>query len=142
MTPVDQLHLHNSEDQNAEKGDCFRCCVATLLDMPASEVPHFCGLPAPSINWVPRLQGWLAPLGLLYIEVADIHPCWLVSSRRPLVIAGGKSPRGEFGHSVVGEVSRDGFRLIHDPHPSRAGIVGDPEDYGIFLRLSELPKVG
>ncbi len=138
MTPVDMLHLEHGQP-GATPGDCFRCCVASLLDLPASEVPHFCDWPSPSINWVPRLAAWLAPRGLLYLPLDGIPDCWLAGDRRPLVIAGGKSPRGEWGHNVVGELSRAGYRLVHDPHPSRAGLVGEPEDYGLFLRLWEAP---
>lgn len=139
MTPVDQLHLH-SDEPDAEFGDCFRACVATLLDLPALEVPHFCRRPDPAVQWLKRTQDWLARRGLLYVEVNAVPWAYLQRPRRPLVIAGGKSPRGAFGHNVVGEISRDGFRLVHDPHPSRAGLVGEPEDYGIFMRLDELPN--
>jgi len=34
-------------------------------------------------------------------------------------ILAGKSPRGDFAHAVVGW----GMQVVHDPHPSRAGIV-------------------
>jgi hypothetical protein len=73
----------------------------------------------------------------MYLQVAGI-PWWCLSKRYPLVIAGGKSPRGTWGHCVVGELSRAGYRMIHDPHPSRLGLVGEPEDFGVFMKLVEV----
>lgn len=40
-------------------------------------------------------------------------------------IASGKSPRGDFLHSTV---HLDG-KLVHDPHPSRDGLDGEPTDF-------------
>ncbi len=138
MTPVDMAHL-DMGTPGAEVGDCFRCCVATLLDLPRDDVPHFAGGPDGAAAWVVRTQEWLAQRGLLYIQVTDFVWPWVRGLSAPLVIAGGKSPRGvKGGHAVVVEVTCNGWRLIHDPHPSRAGIVGEPEDYGLFVRLAEL----
>jgi hypothetical protein len=137
MKPVDMLHLDHG-NPGAEYGDCLRCCVASILDLPAASVPHFAGLPDPTVNWTGRLQNFLSARGQYYIEVTDIPYCWRRKWIRPLVIAGGASPRGKWGHCVVGELSREGYRMIHDPHPSRAGLVGDPEDYGIICTLFEL----
>lgn len=135
MTPADMLHLNHGQP-GAKAGDCFRCCVATLLDLPAADVPHFCD--DMDSTWMPRLLEWLRPQGLFYVMISSFEPWMLPPGTRPLVIVGGKSPRGAWGHVVVGQVDRDGWKLIHDPHPSRAGIVGDPEDYGVFVRLMEV----
>ena len=38
-----------------------------------------------------------------------------------LVILAGPSPRG-VGHACVGNLGFDDFDVVHDPHPSRAGL--------------------
>ena len=51
-----------------------------------------------------------------------------------IVIACGQSPRGttkEHRHAVVWC-----NEIIHDPHPSRDGLVGDPEFYTITFPLN------
>lgn len=54
----------------------------------------------------------------------------------PLVMARSKSPRGNWGYWVIVELSRDGYKLIHDTHPSRDGLIGEPEDWGILVKYS------
>ena len=46
-------------------------------------------------------------------------------------LAGGVSPRGVKHFVVV----KDG-QLWHDPHPSRAGLVGEVEEYCILIRIA------
>ncbi len=139
MTPIDMLHLNHGQP-GAIHGDCFRCCIASVLDLPAVDVPHFMAAPDQDILWAKRLDAFLRPRGMFWVSIQSFPEWQLSTGMRPLVIAGGKSPRGEWGHNVVGEMNRDGFRLIHDPHPSRAGIIGEPEDYGLLCRLWELPQ--
>jgi hypothetical protein len=129
------LHLNHGQP-GAVAGDCFRCCVASLFDRPAAEVPHFCE--DMDHTWHERLVNWLRPWRLFYIETKALPPWLLMPNLHPLVIVSGRSPRGNWGHSVVGEIDRNGWKLIHDPHPSRAGIVGEPEDFGMFVRLTEI----
>lgn len=138
MTPADMLHLEHGQP-NAIPGDCFRACIATLLDLPTADVPHFCDLPDPDTHWIRRTQDWLAERGMFYLNVQTIPWGFLQRNRRPTVIGGGKSPRGTWGHCVVGELTRDGFTILHDPHPSRAGLDGHPDDFGILMRLWEQP---
>jgi hypothetical protein len=133
MTPVDMAILDHGKP-GSEFGDCFRACVATVMNLPGDQVPHFCRRPHPASRWVMRLNDWLSPRGLVYMAISGA-PDWCWIRHWPvMVIAGGKSPRGDFDHAVVGRVSRSGFEMLHDPHPSRAGLVGDPDDYGMFVR--------
>jgi hypothetical protein len=135
MKPVDMQFMETGKE-GATPGDCFRCCVASLLELPIEDVPHFCDLPDPSVHWITRTQDWLYGRGLYYLQVNTIPHGWLLKKRPLIVIAGGKSPRGNWGHCVVGELKRwDSFKMTHDPHPSRAGIVGEPEDFGLFVKL-------
>lgn len=52
-----------------------------------------------------------------------------------LVILGGKSPRGiQGGHAVVGKWSRtSGWQVVHDPHPSGDGILGEPTTVSFWI---------
>ena len=46
-------------------GDCIRACVASLLDLPTLDVPHFVRDGAPGHVMQQRLREWLAPRGLV-----------------------------------------------------------------------------
>lgn len=116
-------------------GDCFRCCIASLLDLDALQVPHF--LETGMLNQA-QLNTFLGDLGLAYIEVGwndTSYKQWLgfqaEQADTPIfTVITGKSPRGRFNHSVV---ARNG-KTVHDPHPSMAGLDGPLVDVdGISL---------
>lgn len=110
MTPVDQSKLYRPDA--AHRGNCFPAALASLLDVPLWMVPPFEEMRAEV--WEPRTQEWL-------------HRCFGLQLVREFpednrllpefYIASGYSPRG-VRHSVI--YSRGA--LVHDPHPSRAGI--------------------
>lgn len=66
MTPHNQLIRHDPD--NGAYGDCQRTCVAVILDLHPSEVPHFCDDPAATRDddgwWAKRQERWLAERGL------------------------------------------------------------------------------
>lgn len=125
MTPVDMAVLMDhveaggadaAVNDGAPAGDCLRACVATLLSMDLDEVPHF-------VQYIDHPDGtdpllwWWALIGFLvahasHVEWIDDKDCTGWS------IATGLSPRGH-QHAVV---YHDGA-LIHDPHPSRSGLL-------------------
>ena len=126
MKPVDQEFVHRPEI--GQLGDCQRAVIASLLELPISEVPHFLQdcKGDPSDYWG-AIQAFLAARGLAYI--------W-VPSRSGFAFFGegvdvyheiaGPSPRGNgVLHAVVG---RNGV-IVHDPHPSKAGLAGDPSEW-------------
>jgi hypothetical protein len=135
MIPVDQEFLHSTEP-DGERGDCFRACVASLLDVPREYVPHFMSR-ALEDRWFEELQSFLRPRELVYVRMGSEFLAWIPKGSHPLVIASGPSPRGPYRHAVVGELSWEGYRTVHDPHPSRAGLAGDPDAFGLFLQLWE-----
>jgi hypothetical protein len=106
-------------DQNAfgpEKGNCFSACVASILELPIDDVPQF----MTSENWWHGFARWCARQG--YLALVDYRvpdePATLGYS-----ILGGESPRHPgSGHAVV---ALDGV-MVHDPHPDRTGLVGEP----------------
>lgn len=130
MIKLTQLILHNPE--NGKFGDCFRTCIACILDIPdVTLVPHIFenGFDDTAI-WQQPLNEWLSKLGLAYIDVACAEgwfDSWNINTYH---IISGNSPRG-FSHAVVG---RNG-KMVWDPHPSRDGLVGGDRTYGLFIKL-------
>ena len=127
MTPHHQLIKHDPE--NGMHGDCQRTCVAAILDLHPSEVPHFCDDPTATredANWWEKRQSkWLAERGLTsatfaYHGDASFEQVMLWTSRQspttPMILLG-TSALG-CNHVVVvlnGEIVCD---------PSGNGIVG------------------
>lgn len=66
MTPQNQLIKHDPD--NGLYGDCQRTCIAVILNLEPSEVPHFCDDPNAVKGseqwWAVRQEEWLAARGL------------------------------------------------------------------------------
>lgn len=105
-------------------GNCLQACIASLFELPLDEVPHFVHL---RDDWMSLLQEWLHERGFYVVRCdaeerrADLHGYSLMF---------GKSPRGDFQHMVVALAGE----LIHDPHPTRAGL-DDIKGYYLFASL-------
>lgn len=104
MIPIDQTTF------GVPDGNCFSACVASILHVPLANVPSFCK----HEDWWERFIEWLKPRGY-YALMIKHTPEWVPQGFH---IMSGKSPRGTFQHSVVARSSE----IVHDPHPSRAGI--------------------
>lgn len=110
MIPHDQLYLRG----NAENipGDCLRACVASILELDLLDVPHFVH---EHTHGEIAMMDWLATKG---IECLRLQGHYEVQTH---VIYTGRSPRSTHGrHAVVGLAGE----IVHDPHPSRAGLKG------------------
>lgn len=165
MTPVDQRIFASQERGDGHNGlgiagDCFRACVASILNLDYHQVPHVVhygdGRHADDAEaddplteehgglWWRRIRRWLRDRGM---DIASWH--WkqdndsghleLLRGDEPWrgdVILGGQSPRGPFKHVVVGRYwwseGRPHVRVTHDPHPSRDGLL-TVEDVSIVL---------
>src|SRR3546814_14399554 len=94
MTPHPQLIKHDPE--NGAYGDCQRTCIAVILDLHPSEVPHFCDNPLADRDspdwWHKRQTRWLAERGLAEAPFAYY-------SDEPLAI--GRRAGGERGWLLV-----------------------------------------
>lgn len=104
MIPVDQTTF------GFPTGNCMSACVASLLHLPIDAVPWFNGAP----DWFEALLTWLRPQGY-YAFVMPYDENGYVPEG--FYILGGDGPRG--GHAVVAR----GRQIVHDPHPSRTGLV-------------------
>ncbi len=123
MIPVDQEFLHNAE--TGQIGDCFRACIASVLEVPIAAVPHAALL---GNRWHMAIDGFLHGLSRELIWEDGVPPdgIWAIATVKP--------PRGsDVLHSVIW---RDG-EIVHDPHPSRAGGEG-PLNY--FYLSPDLPS--
>jgi hypothetical protein len=107
-----QTQVH--DPANGKEGNCTQAVVASILGLDLDEVPDFNLLhkddPHAGPYWQ-HLEEWFAERGW----------CFLIGpgdrSYETYYLAAGPSPRG-VSHFVV---MRDGA-VVHDPHPSRAGI--------------------
>lgn len=139
MIPVDQSIVNHCPAEG-RYGDCFRACIASILELPIAVVPHTMAydetLVADPGQWFPALNAWLSPRGLTYMDLS-LHSMTPDRYFRDLMpgnfslwhVISGISPRG-YRHAVVGH---NGV-VVHDPHPSRAGLIG-PADEGWVVGL-------
>ncbi len=135
MKPVDQTIMH--EPENGRYGDCFRCCIASLLELPAEQVPHFCEDGQPT-NWYVKLKAWLAQFDLTFIEIdvsQDGGAAWReafkdceISVYHTIVARSPRFPTEN--HSVVGLNGN----VVFDPHPDRAGLAGGETSFGFLVK--------
>lgn len=116
MIPVDQEFTLG--DGSGRLGDCLRAAVASSLGLPAADVPHF----VEHDDWFGTATSFAHEHG--YRLVWD-NEATIPVQRDVLdpVIAIGMSPRGVF-HAVL--VDAQTGALVHDPHPSRAGLSQPP----------------
>lgn len=115
-------------------GNCLSASLASLLEISIDDTPHFFMDPN-DLRWWGQLAEWLKPRGF-YPVLLKLGDEWKPSG---LHLLSGKSPRGDFLHSVVA----DGEEIIHDPHPSRDGILSRvdvivlvPTNPAVFNRIT------
>ena len=124
-------------------GDCWAACLASLLELPLEIVPNFCAMDHAEGDWWDATQAWLVSRGMVGIEinVRDRPTGYLMPMPPTYCIVSGKSPRGDYGHSVIGLVNGPNIEIAHDPHSSRAGLDGPPTNM-FFLGHSFALKQG
>lgn len=116
MTPVDQTKFGFPE------GNCFAACVASLTGVPLEDVPPFCSRE----GWWEAFCEWLEQRGW-YPIAGEGAPHEMIVG---YVIVSGPANRG-LDHATIW---RHGA-LVHDPHPSRDGLLSAPIDpEPMFLR--------
>lgn len=122
MKPVDQTKFGKPE------GNCYAACLASIFEVPIEECPDYSDIAWGDDNdfataegaaeWQRRTNEFLARFGVY--ECCLSVPGLLQGDWRPQgwTILGGEGPRG-LEHAVVGK----GLDMVHDPHPSREGLV-------------------
>lgn len=135
---------HRGED--VVPGDCWRACLASLLEIPLAEVPHFAHLyPDPGLRWWEETVAW----------VREQRPGWTLGvwkwtgdadrAQFPIyrgddakaapdrVILTAPSPRGDWNHSVL--IRADDGELEHDPMPGGTGVLDGEGDLIGLVRI-------
>lgn len=121
MTPVKQTIL------DLQAGNCFAACVASILDLPLSEVPNFSV--AGEKWWALSSAAWLGSRGLQYCgcllpEESDRLP----PPETPCILGVPSTLHPGALHAVVGVRCNGEWRVIHDPHPAAPFPHKDPVD--------------
>lgn len=113
------------DEEGWPRGSCVQYAYATLLGIPAEQVPRFDpdALAQLGEEQGDRERAWLASIGYELFEIStspDRSFSEEFLSYVPEVphLMSGISPRG-YGHRCVGI----GGQLVHDPHPSQAGLL-------------------
>jgi hypothetical protein len=136
MIPVIQTKMvvKNSKGEMIVRGNCLAACIASLLEMPISEVPNIETLYGIDDNYYWEvLWRWLGHLGYelstddrfrVYHDKEYLKGDYrqIDELRRFLkdkyYLISGKSPRG-IQHVCIYQNGK----LIHDPHPTKEGIL-------------------
>lgn len=128
MTPEICLVKHNPPDTY---GDCVRACVASVLEMPAADVPHFYS-DGDGEAAFDRMRVWLADRGRipayfpLHHETLD-GVLWAMKMY-PDVEYLLFCSNGAGDHCVIGRNDE----IIHDPAWYKTQIVG-PHSSGVWI---------
>lgn len=127
MKPVLQDKFYDdSLPDDKQRGNCLSAAVASVLELELHEVPNFVEIDDDGgQHWFEHVCQFVKSHGYDYIF-------WPVEDERcptpepgEFYLMAGKSPRGNFYHIVV---YRDG-EMVHDPHPSGAGILTEEDQF-------------
>lgn len=105
-------------------GNCWSACIASMLKMKLEDVPNFCL----NVNtWWKDTQEWMMNRGMFLIEMEINNDSLYVSDVPDGIhcIMSGKSPRGDFHHSVIGRHNKGTFYYKFDPHPDGTFLDGE-----------------
>jgi len=113
MIPVDQTYFEG--DESGVQGNCLQAAFSSVLEKPLNSVPHFL-----------EFEDWI---GALYLYLDGKNLDLRVYHTDPGVesIATGMSPRG-VRHAIIWNRG-----MVHDPHPSRAGLTDEPSEFWVIV---------
>ena len=123
MVPVTQTRFYEPDQPvELQRGNCLQAVLASLLELPLEDVPHFVQQDVDSggqLNWYDEMWKWLQARGW------GLHGAELETHRTEHLMVTGLSPRGNGIHHVVIHhvvIYRD-REMAHDPHPDRTGLL-------------------
>ena len=121
---------------DAGHGDCFRCCLATILNLPREGVPNFRAIEADTGTDMMKLAGeWTENnfnLSLVTIYMGEKIACGedfrlIGGVKGTPCIATYKSPNLDGClHAAVGEIDGRFVQIVHDPTPNGKEITTRP----------------
>jgi hypothetical protein len=143
-----QAYRHDPE--NGVYGDCYRTCLAVMLQVPRDSVPHWVTTMDPK-EWdsvvQPKYNAWLAERGLQELAI-PVGPAELEDvlafqkSRTPSLVPAMLTGRSRTGcnHCVI---VFDG-EIFHDPGLDDPGIISSCEDgfYWLAWLIPNSPPMG
>ena len=126
--PKQTLMVNREIGQN---GDCWRCCIAALMQMPALELPHFLQLANDegTHDCDQRTQAWLNERNHILIETDRITlPAhYKLRPKLPYIACGPTQRSRSMGqhHAVIMIADQ----LMYDPHPDNTGLTAVIDRY-------------
>lgn len=134
MRPVNSTNEHKPNE--GITGDCFRACVASVLEKNIWEVPHFYSdIEAEYMEVLKCIKEWFQGSGMSYLEMhTQEDPRDFMQDVNPdmYYILLGESKPG-VGHAVVAH----GNKIVHDP--SGTGLMDNCDMWAIgIIGVNEL----
>ena len=123
----------------------MRACMASILELPLKHVPHFSEVAAARAkgkgegDFWGEIYKWLDTRDLMLIHTVTHkdHRAVNFVNLNCYHLMGGPSPRDpRIWHSVVAYRGR----MIHDPHPTRAGILDLSDEHPLRYYDFVVPK--
>lgn len=127
MIPVDQTRFYEPDlPVDQQRGNCLQAVLASLLDLPLENVPHFVQQDVDSGG---RLFWWeCMRLWLLEDHGWILHGAELETHPGEHLMVSGVSPRG--GGKIHHVVIYKDKKMVHDPHPDRTGLLSVDQCWG------------
>lgn len=124
MKPVKQTIRRDSK--NGVWGNCYQAVIASMLELPLNEVPHFADGGPSGGEFSERVRAFLAKRGLAAVQIPYrgspvfdvLRTIDFASHGDVFYILGATSARGA-PHAVIAK----GGRIVFDPYPD-----ADPDD--------------
>lgn len=131
MIPVTQTKVvvKNSNGEMVVRGNCFAAAIASLMELPITEVPNVETLfDVENVSWYDVMDAWIKDKGYQLTDndafmrayhdkenECDIYDAKYCHNKYYIVTA--MSPRGIM-HCCIYQNGK----MVHDPHPTREGI--------------------
>jgi hypothetical protein len=137
MIPVDQTLF------GYPGGNCLNACLASILECSLDEIPEMDATTHDG-SWWGIMQRALQDRGLTaiyYVPNGEYCGAPFAHIAPPgYHLVTGDSPRGTLDDkgNVIGHVcvAKDGV-IVHDPHPSRAGLASAPRDWILIVPMAQ-----
>ena len=125
MIPVMQTVLY--QDKPRVYGDCMRASIASLLDLPIEDVPHFLQLAEGHVvEFYDLIEEFLEARGISVLWQHELAYHWREGDPSVYHLMSGPSPRhAGVSHCIVG---RNGHPYF-DPHPDQTMLAGTPDQW-------------
>jgi len=134
MKPVEQQIMHNPK--NNQHGDCMRASIASLLELPYEEVPHFLALGTDE-SFSHSLKEFLLTKDLALLELSfwdwEKFEGIFHGAKGVHHLICGPAKHGTY-HATVACVGV----MVHDPHPSKDGLLWDQKHLFVYSFLVKI----